>query len=231
MAGYGWYKSLRENQQKYLVIQDFRTGMLNAILNNFEFLRVSSLYMETGRADEIPFFLGNYKDITLEYKKPVSKADWGVLRKKFFAPLNAYEKDYAERVALERLRVEMERDNNNLERGLKFVLTEAYTRAKANEKWQDPAVVEAFFTEVWESASPHGPIIHFFLYNKKDDLRRLHLPEDVETFFNQVRELLTGRHKELVEFVANALLFKLNTIHNFKNQKANARKQRSRQVH
>jgi len=211
MDGYGWYLPTKKDKEKFLVVHEFESGLMNYILNNFEFMRNSLIFHKKKRNDEIPFHLNHYLPLALKYKEQVQSSNWEELRFSFFSKINSYEKDFAEEVTIERLRVEMKWDNHSLWQELRNILFLAYQ--KVTGITEDKATHQGtneFFQKIWETAHPYHELIYSFLNEKGGNLVK-DLPKEVLDYFKALKKILFKQHRDLHELTVLGISEKLKS--------------------
>lgn len=200
--GYRWYLGSPQDDfmNNYLVIHEFDTGIINAIVESFIFLQEPP-QNPSGAEQEFLVF----KDPRFKLHMAINQLCWKEIQKKYFSDLNEYRNTYRKEYLLECVFIEKQRHVQNLRAQFNQVTRSAYEKAFRSR--YDNEKHKSFIAESTFMLQPiRDNVIHFL----EGKMLTLHLPVQLGIYLQTIRERI-GSNAELQQFAIDKFKYRMST--------------------
>lgn len=178
--------------EKFLVVHEFSTGIVNAICDNFSYIK----QLRTPKNYDRVNYLAVLKYCGLGFGELIQSVDWTGIQTKYFSDLNAYIEGYKIDWLTECFNIEEMRNRADLGRRFDALVEEVYT-ATTGEVFNGQSS-KAFHRDLLPHMREYRDAVLLKLETGKGLSDEA--PQELRTYLHEMRRRIY-RHKELTVFI------------------------------
>jgi hypothetical protein len=186
-SNYSWYTAHPDDEfdARFLVVQDFRAGITNAVLESFQ---AKQLIIEELREDETYKFKPK-----VEFERDIIVIDWEKLRRTFFPGIEDYKTEYEREYLIECEHLREVRGTNDVKIAYITVIQNA-VEAATGEKAVSADQISAFHNKHLPLLIPHADQIMCYL--KHGIIPAIDIPESLWIYLKSMRNQFVESKKD-----------------------------------